>query len=87
MNDDTKTFTSPSIFGLLADHGISWMIYGYDSPPLTRQTFTDITDQDDAQFGLLLISRRRPPRVHWPLLLSWSPVGNRRAIASTRTMT
>ena len=52
MNDDTKTFTSTSIFGLLADHGISWMIYGYDSPPLTRQTFTDITDQDDAHFGL-----------------------------------
>ena len=52
MNDDTKTFTSPSIFGLLADHGISWMIFGYDSPPLTRQTFTDITDQDEAHFGL-----------------------------------
>jgi phospholipase C len=52
MDDDTKTFTSPSIFGLLAEHGVSWTIYGYDSPPLSRQTFTDITDQAESHFGL-----------------------------------
>jgi len=52
MDDDTKTFTSPSIFTLLGSHGVSWMVYGYDSPPLTRQTFTDITNQDDSHFGL-----------------------------------
>ncbi len=52
MNDDTKTFTSPSIFGSLGSHGISWTIYGYDSPPLTRQTFTDITNEDESHFGL-----------------------------------
>jgi phospholipase C len=52
MSDDTKTFTSPSIFGLLGSHGTSWTVYGYDSPPLTRQTFTDITNEDDSHFGL-----------------------------------
>ena len=52
MDDDTRTFTSPSIFGLLAEHGVSWTVYGYDSPPLSRQTFTDITDQAESYFGL-----------------------------------
>ena len=52
MDDKTKTFTCPSIFGLLSRHGTSWAIYGYDSPPLTRQTFTDITHAPNSNFGL-----------------------------------
>ena len=42
MDDKTRTFTSPSIFGLLGQHGLSWGIYGYDAEPLTIRTFTDI---------------------------------------------
>ena len=42
MDDKTRTFTSPSIFGLLGQHGLSWGIYGYDTEPLTMRTFTDI---------------------------------------------
>ena len=42
MDDKTRTFTSPSIFGLLGQHGQSWGIYGYDAEPLTLRTFTDI---------------------------------------------
>ncbi len=42
MDDKTRTFTSPSIFGLLGQHGLSWGIYGYDAEPLTMRTFTDI---------------------------------------------
>jgi phospholipase C len=42
MDDKTHTFTSPSIFGLLGQHGLTWGIYGYDAAPLTRSTFTDI---------------------------------------------
>ncbi len=42
MDDKTHTFTSPSIFGLLGQHGIGWGIYGYDAEPLTKSTFTDV---------------------------------------------
>jgi hypothetical protein len=30
MDDKTRTFTSPSIFGLLGQHNLGWAIYGYD---------------------------------------------------------
>ena len=52
MNDSTKTFTSPTIFSLLSQANISWTIYGYDDPPLTRQDFTDITNAPESNFGL-----------------------------------
>ena len=52
MDDKTKMFTAPSIFGLLSQHDIGWSVYGYDSPPLTRQAFTDITDANDSHFGI-----------------------------------
>ena len=52
MDDRTKTFTSPSIFGLLSQHNVSWSVYGYDSPPLTRNNFPDLTSADDSHFGL-----------------------------------
>jgi phospholipase C len=52
MNDSTKTFTCPSIFSLLSKSNISWTVYGYDDPPLTRQDFTDITSADESHFGL-----------------------------------
>jgi phospholipase C len=52
MDDDTKTFTSPSIFGALTDAGIEWAIFGYDALPLTMNTFTDIHNADPTHFGL-----------------------------------
>jgi phospholipase C len=52
MNDSTKTFTCPSIFSLLSQNNISWTVYGYDDPPLTRQDFTDITNAPESDFGL-----------------------------------
>jgi phospholipase C len=42
MDDKTRTFTSPSIFGLLGSNNIAWAIYGYDAEPLTKSTFTDV---------------------------------------------
>jgi phospholipase C len=51
MDDKTRTFTSPSIFGLLSQHEISWAIYGYDSPPLTKSDFTDIRSAPASNFG------------------------------------
>ncbi|MDR3416869.1 MAG: alkaline phosphatase family protein [Nevskia sp.] len=51
MDDKTKTFTSPSIFGALGNAGIGWSIYGYDADPLTRHNFPDTTSADDSHFG------------------------------------
>ena len=51
MNDLTKSFTVPSIFGLLTAKGIGWKIYGYDKDPLTRLDFPDTTSAPDASFG------------------------------------
>ena len=52
MDDNTKVFTVQSIFGLMSAHDVSWMIYGYDSPPLTRQDFPDTVSAPDSNFGL-----------------------------------
>src|SRR5262245_48036012 len=51
MDDKTRTFTSPSIFGLLGSHGVSWGIYGYDAEPLTKSTFTDIASAPGGTIG------------------------------------
>jgi phospholipase C len=52
MDDKTKSWTCPSIFGLLSSHSINWMIYGYDTEPLTRYNFSDTTAAADSHFGL-----------------------------------
>jgi phospholipase C len=52
MDDKTKKYTSPTIFSLLSKSNISWSIYGYVDPPLTRLDFPDTTDADDSHFGL-----------------------------------
>jgi phospholipase C len=51
MNDATKVFTAPSIFGLLTTHSVSWKIYGYTSSPLTRLDFPDTVSAPDTCFG------------------------------------
>jgi phospholipase C len=51
MDDKTHTFTSPSVFGLLGQHGVPWGIYGYDAEPLTKSTFTDIANAADGTIG------------------------------------
>jgi phospholipase C len=52
MDDNTKTFTCPSIFGALTKAGTSWMVFGYDRQPLTKANFPDITSADPSHFGL-----------------------------------
>jgi phospholipase C len=52
MDDKTKTFTAPSIFGLLTKNKLDWRIYGYDAEPLTRMTFPDTTGAPETHFGL-----------------------------------
>ena len=51
MDDKTKKYTCPTIFGLLSNNNITWSIYGYDAPPLTRLDFPDTTNADDSHFG------------------------------------
>jgi phospholipase C len=51
MDDKTKKFTAPSIFGLLSEHQVSWTIYGYNAEPLTRLDFPDTISAPDANFG------------------------------------
>jgi phospholipase C len=51
MDDKTRTFTSPSIFGLLGSHQLTWAIYGYDDEPLTKSTFTDVAAAPGGTFG------------------------------------
>jgi phospholipase C len=52
LDDVTKSFTVPSIFGLCGQHGISWKIYGYNRMPLTRLNFPDTTQAPAANIGL-----------------------------------
>ncbi|NPE56555.1 phosphoesterase [Dickeya dadantii] len=52
MNDKTKSYTCPSIFGRLSQSAVTWSIYGYDQPPLTRHNFPDTQQADDSHFGL-----------------------------------
>jgi len=52
MDDKTTSYTCPTIFGLLSMNNMSWAIYGYDEPPLTRLDFPDTTNADDSHFGL-----------------------------------
>lgn len=51
MDDKTRTFTAPTIYGALGKQGVGWKIYGYDAGPLTRHTFTEITNLPDSFFG------------------------------------
>jgi phospholipase C len=52
MDDKTKTYTAPSIFGALSKANIAWKIYGYSADPLTRQDFPDTTNAPETHFGL-----------------------------------
>jgi phospholipase C len=51
MDDKTRTFTSPSIFGLMGQHGVTWGIYGYEAEPLTKSTFTDVASAAGGTIG------------------------------------
>ena len=80
MDDKTKTFTCPSIFGLLSQHGVDWAIYGYDTPPLTRHNFPDTTQADETHFGLFADFQAAAQAGTLPafsfLEPSWSAKGN-----------
>ncbi|GAB3919072.1 hypothetical protein GCM10011575_29340 [Microlunatus endophyticus] len=51
MDDKTKKFTCPSIFGSMTKANVSWKIYGYNAAPLTKSDFPDTSSAPDANFG------------------------------------
>lgn len=51
LDDKNKVYTAKSIFTLLADHQLTWAVYGYNAPPLTRHSVADITQAANSQFG------------------------------------
>jgi phospholipase C len=52
MDDKTKTYTCPSIFGSMTKANVTWKVYGYDAEPLTKQDFPDISNAPASNFGL-----------------------------------
>ena len=52
MNDNTKVFTVQTIYDLMTANNVSWMIYGYDSPALTRQNYPSLVKAPNSNFGL-----------------------------------
>jgi phospholipase C len=52
LDDSTRSYTVPTIFGRLSGAELGWSIYGYDAPPLTRMNFPDTTSAPDSHFGV-----------------------------------
>jgi phospholipase C len=80
MDDKTKTFTCPSIFGLLSQHNVSWSIYGYTSEPLTKHNFPDTASAGASHFGLFKDFQAAAAAGTLPAFTflepSWSSTGN-----------
>jgi phospholipase C len=80
MDDKTRTFTAPSIFGSLTSHGVDWGIYGYDAEPLSKHTFTDIAGEPASRFGVFADFRAAAASGSLPAYVflepSWGASGN-----------
>ncbi|QUQ65606.1 alkaline phosphatase family protein [Kutzneria sp. CA-103260] len=80
LDDKTKKFTVPSVFGLLGKHKLSWRIYGYTRAPLTKLDFPDTATAPKANTGLFTdfqadcASGKLPAYAF--LEPSWSSTGN-----------
>jgi phospholipase C len=51
LDDRTKKFGTPSVFGALAQAGVAWKIYGYNNAPLTKLDFPDTASAPATDFG------------------------------------
>ena len=80
MNDNTKSFTVQSIFGLMSAHNVSWSIFGYDEDPMTRLDFPDTTAAPDSHFGVFSAFQAAAANGTLPaytfLEPSWGTAGN-----------
>jgi phospholipase C len=80
MDDHTKTFTVPSIFGRLSAASLPWKIYGYNRSPLTRLDFPDTVQAPASMIGLFDDFRADTAAGRLPAFAflepSWSSRGN-----------
>jgi phospholipase C len=80
MDDATRSFTCPTIFGLMSKQNLAWGIYGYDAPPLTRLTFADTTNAPEKHFGVFSDFQQAAAAGSLPaytfLEPSWESTGN-----------
>lgn len=80
LDDHTKIFTCPSIFGRLSDKNIDWAIFGYNREPLTRHDFSDTQSADESHFGHFRDFQDRAANGTLPaysfLEPSWDSTGN-----------
>ncbi len=80
VDDAVHSFTVPSIFGLLSKNSVSWAIYGFDAPPLTRLNFPDTKSASDDHFGLFADFKAAAAMGTLPAFTflepSWSSTGN-----------
>ena len=80
MDDKTKTYPVPSIFGALTHHHKSWRIYGYTSQPLTRLNFPDTVHVPARHIGLFTDFQAQAAAGTLPsyafLEPSWGAAGN-----------
>ena len=83
MDDRTKFFDCPSIFGLLEAHGLDWRIYGYDLLPMEQSNFPDVMSAAPHHFGVFSDFRKAAkegalPELTW-LEPSWGAGSNSQA--------
>ena len=84
MDDKTTKYTCPSIYSLLSKHNVTWSIFGYDAPPLTRMDFLDTTSADDSHFGEFADFQKAAASGTLPAYTHFSnPVGMLAGTAST----
>jgi phospholipase C len=80
LDDHTKIFTCPSIFGRLSDKGIDWAIFGYNREPLTRHDYPDTQNADESHFGHFRDFQERASAGTLPAFTflepSWDAAGN-----------
>ncbi|HEY1720283.1 MAG TPA: alkaline phosphatase family protein [Magnetospirillaceae bacterium] len=80
LDDHTKVFTCPSIFGRLSDKKIDWAIFGYNREPLTRHDFPDTLNADESHFGHFRDFQQRAATGKLPAFTflepSWDATGN-----------
>jgi len=80
LDDKTKSFTVPSIFGQLTAHSVPWKIYGYTASPLTPLGLPGHQDRPKTRFGHFSDFRTDAAAGTLPgyafLEPSWSSTGN-----------
>ena len=80
LDDSTKSFTCPSIFGALGNQNVSWKIYGDTKSPLTKLDFADTKSAPAANAGLFTDFQSDAAAGTLPayafLEPSWSSTGN-----------